>query len=449
MNRYQRVLVALVVLLAAWLGYMPAQLAAPLLMGVTAATTDLDELMKITFADTIISEVVTDTELLDQFPDGEVITGSEGRYFELAHLVERPGSVGSRSEGGYVPVPNSGRAVNGRVNLKKVMGSLEETAEVLKKIKGDRAAFVNWAEQQFPYFKESLMDEIDRQLLGDSSGIRARVNDATPATTLTIDSTFGVAAYDKPLLQFQKGMFLRASANADGSSPRATTYEVTDIDWDSDALIVNAVTNLVDDDYLFEGDAADNSAGKDAMGLLGMVDNGDIVETLQNINRSTELWFKSYVNDMGGDPLTEDALIDTDRVARLRGGGRVDLIVLSEEAFNEVWRDLRDARAMNDPRSYTAGRSGITVLFGGTRTVTLKTARKLPSTLVFGLQKNMFRKHVLHEFEWDDTTGAIWKQVVDSTGRKDAFYAYGSMYMEMAIKSPQKCWRAENFAISA
>lgn len=445
MNRTQRAVLALVVLLAALI-HPAAIFAAPLVMGVTAATTDLDELMKITFADTVISEVVTDTELLDQFPDGETITGPEGRYFELAHLVELPGSVGSRSEGGYIPVPNTGRAVNGRVNLKKLMGSLEETAEVLKKIKGDRTAFTNWAEQQFPYFKEGLSDEIDRQLLADSSGIRARVNDATPATTLIVDSTFGVAGYDKSLLQFRKGMFLKASANADGSSPHATTYEVTDIDWESDAIVVDAVTSLADNDYLFEGDAADNSAGKDVMGLLGLVDNGDIVDTLQNVTRSTDLWFKSYVNDMGGDPLTEDGLIDTDRVARQRGGGKVDLIVLSEEAFNEVWRDLRDSRAINDPRSYTAGRDGITVLFGGTRTVRLKTARKMPSTLCFGLQKNMFRKHVLHEFEWDDTTGAIWKQVVDSTGRKDAFYAYGSMYMEMAIKSPQRCWRAENFS---
>ena len=437
-----------VALLAAAAGFAPLA-AVPLLLGETEVTANIDELMKITFDDTLIKETVTDTELYDLFPDGPVKQGSEGRYFETAHLYQAPGSIGSRSENGYIPTPNGAKAVNGRITLKKVMGSIEETAEVLKKIKKDGSAFVDWAKEQFPQFKESLADELDRQILGDGSGIRARVNAVTPAVTLVVDDTLGIAGLDPnaALMQFRRGMHLRASPNANGATPRVGMMTVDDIDWVNNAIVVDGVVaGLADDDYLFEGDLADNSAGKDMMGLYGMVDDGGVVSVLQNIDRTVSLWFQSYVNDLAGaTALDESVVLETDKVARFRGGGRADTLITSEDAFNILWADLKLDRVINDPRSYTAGRKGIEILFGGTRKIEVRTARKMPSKVMFGLQRNQFRKFVLHDWEWDDTSGSIWKQVVDSTGRKDAFYAYGSMYGELGIKSPQKCWRLEDW----
>lgn len=446
-NRTRLVLVALVAV-AAWLGYLPSLFAVPFVVGATETTSDIDELMKITFDDVLIGEVVTSTEILDAFPDGEVKRGPEGRYFETAHLYQNPGAIGSRSENGYIPEAGGAKAANGRINLKKIVGSIEETEEVLKKIRTDKAAFVDWAEEQFPRFREDLADEYDRQALGDGSGIRARVNMVVPdADGLVVDSTYGIAGLDHPLMQFRRGMHLRAGPNANGTTPRSGVMTVEDIDWDNGALVVDTLaTSIADNDYLWEGDAADSSIGKDMMGLFGLIDNGDIVQTLQNIDRDQHLWFRSYVNDLNGTtPLTESVLIQTDRNARFRGGGKVDMILISEEGFDEIWADLKADRALNDPRSYTAGRKGITILFGGTRSVNLRTARKLPSKVCFGIQTDQMRKFILHDWEWDDTTGSIWNRVVDSTGRKMAYYAAGSAFGELAIKSPQKCWRVENW----
>ena len=451
MRGFDRLLVVGLVVLAA-LGLAPEVLfALPVLAGATATTTDLDELMKIVFDDTVITETVYDSELLDSIPDGEVKQGPEGRWFETSQLYQSPGSWGSRAENGYIPEPNHAKAENSRINLKKLVGSIEETAEVLKKLKKDPAAFLTWSEEQFPLFKEGLTDEMDRQLVADGSGIRARANgaptDLSGSWRVPVDDTIGVAGWDQAVMQFRRGAYLRSSANADGSAPDAQVMEVLDLDWDNNAIIVDDASDVTDDDYLFEGDAADNSAGNECMGLAGLIDDGGIVQTLQNIDRDEHLWFRSYVRDMDGADLTEFEMIRTDREARFRGGGRVDLIVMSEAAFDTIWIDLKADRSINDPRSYVAGRNGIEMLFGGTRAVMYKTARKLPSKLVYGIQKNVLRKFILHEFEWDDTTGSIWKQVVDSTGRKDAFYAYGTGYMEIGIKSPQRCWRLEDFAV--
>jgi hypothetical protein len=82
----------------------------------------------------------------------------------------------------------------------------------------------------------------------------------------------------------------------------------------------------------------------------------------------------------------------------------------------------------------------------GDRQVQVKVARKMPSTTLFGLTKSTFKKFVLHTFEWDRMTGSIWKQVTDSTGRKDAYYANGSGYMEFGGSDPRKNWRIKNIA---
>lgn len=451
MKRFDRLILAGFVTLLALL-VPEAAVALPLLMGDTATTDDMDELMKIVFDDTVITETVYDSELLDIIPDGEVKQGSDGRWFETSQLYQSPGSWGSRAENGYIPEPNNAKAENSRINLKKCVGSIEETGEVLKRIKRDKAAFLTWSDEQFPLFKEGLTDEMDRQLVGDGSGIRARA-DGTGTDLgggewrLPLKDTIGVSGWSMPLMHFRRGMYLRSSANADGSSPDATVMEVLDLDWDNEAIIVDDAGDVTDEDYLFEGDAADNSAGNEPMGLAGLVDDGGIVETLQNIDRTEHLWFKSYVRDMEGGDIDEFDMIRTDREARFRGGGKVDVIVMSEAAFDTLWVDLKADRQLNDPRSYQSGRDGITMLFGGTRTVMYKTARKLPSKLIYGIQTSVMRKFLLHEFEWDDTSGSIWKQVTDSTGRKDAHYAYGTAYYELGIKSPQRCWRLENFAV--
>lgn len=439
--------------IAALLGFVPSWATAlPLVMGATTVTDDLDELMKYVFDETLISEVVTDSEFLDVFPDGEVKRGSDGRWFETAQLYKNPGSIGSRPEGGYIPESVPGAAKNARINLKKIVGSLEETGEVLKRIRGDKAAFVDWSEEQFPLFKESLRDELDRQAIAPGTGIRARVNDATPATSLIIDSAMGIAGFDHQLMQFRNGMSIRIGPNANGSSLRANAATINNIDWDNNVLEISALpTSTADNDYIFEGDAAGNSAGNDMMGALGLIDDGNIVQTLQNIDRTAFLWFKSYVQNVetthgSGTSISEDVLINADMRASLRGGGNVDVIIISVEGYNLVWGDIKADRVVNDPRSYTIGRSGITILFGGTRRVLLKTARKLPSKICFGIQRDQLRKFVLHDWEWDDLSGSIWKQVTDSTGRKDAHYCYGTMFGELAIKSPQKCWRVEGWA---
>lgn len=123
------------------------------------------------------------------------------------------------------------------------------------------------------------------------------------------------------------------------------------------------------------------------------------------------------------------------------------MIIAPRFGCRQFWKDLKADRAINDPRNYTGGKGHLYMVLGD-RLVKIRSARKMPRNVAFGLQLNTFKKFMLHNWEWDDTTGSIWKQVVDGTGRKDAFWAYGSLYCEFGNSDPQKSWRIQNLYVA-
>src|SRR5690606_9862624 len=148
------------------------------LVGDTTTPADLSAAMKVIFEDSIINNVVADSELLDLFESAGGIKTEEttgGRYIETAQLFALPAGVGSRGENGYIPVPRGPVIQNSKIYLKKVIGSVEMTGDVLKRVRTDIGAFINWGEQAMPKLVERVTNEYDRMLLGYGSGVKAQV----------------------------------------------------------------------------------------------------------------------------------------------------------------------------------------------------------------------------------------------------------------------------------
>jgi hypothetical protein len=275
-----------------------------------------------------------------------------------------------------------------------------------------------------------------------------------------VDSAYGLELpsgnpLEDHLLQFLAGETLIASPNADGSTPRSGVMTVENVDFANGLIEVDALaTSLADDDYLFPGDAAGNSADKEPMGLLGMVDDGSVLATFQNISRTTYPQWQSYVQNAQGAPfassqvLTEKVLTYADDEAFVRGAAKVDTVIVSRQGLRQVWADLAGDRTLNDPTAYTGGKQGISIWLGD-RSVNLRAPRKMPRTVAFGLTRSTFKKFLIHDWEWNDLTGSLWRQVTDATGRKDAFWAYGSMYCEFGNSDPAKNFRIQNISDEA
>lgn len=428
-----------------------------LLAMATTVTTDIDEALKILTEDPLIQNIVTDSELLDLFEADFNVKQDEttgGRYIETAQQFRLNSGYGYRAEGDYIPVPGAGLVENSRIYLKKSLGTVEMSGDVMRKLKGNPGAYVDWAARELPNLVRRATNEDDRIMIGFGAGAKARVAAAyTPAsTTVNVDRAHGITGLTNAWVNFLEGETLRASPNLDGTSPRALVMTVLAVDQTNGTLLVDApATSLAAGDYLFAADAAGASwqnAGDDRefMGLLGLVDSGTVLATFQNILRATYTQWQSITIDaasVSSGVLNEDVINFADDETDVKGGGKINAFVASRSGQRSFWKNLKTDRVIQTVQGapqagvYTGGKKGLQMLLGD-RVIEVRSARKMPPEIAFGLQTDTFKRHMLGRWEWDDTTGAIWKQVTDSTGRKDAFYAYGHKYLQMSAQEPRK-----------
>jgi hypothetical protein len=443
---------------AGWLS--PEASAGVALIGSTD-TFELNSAMKVLFQDSVVNNVITDSELMDLFEKDTNIqtekTGG-GRYIETAQMFGYNAGYGYRGERDYIPTPDGPIIKNGRIYLKKALGSVEMTADVFEKVQQGREAFISWADQAMPKLVERMVNEKDRILIGYGTGVKAVVKsvDAT-AKRIVVEDAYGIEGYTHAWLAFLEGERLVFGPNLDATDLRGgaeRSARLLDINDYNDTLQLDRFpTGVVPGDYVFSGDDAghsgtdDNGAFREFQGLHAHVDDGGIIATYLNIPRADHRAWRGIVVDCqanGADgKFTEEKIIHGDIQVATRGGGKIDTIIAPVSGAVQFWQDLLKHRVLNDPTSFTGGKGKLWMQLGDRR-VEIRSARKLPPQVAFGLTRGTFKRFTLGKFEWDQRTGSMWRQVVDAHGRLDAFWAYGREYDELACQTPRKNLRWEN-----
>lgn len=435
--------------------------------GATTTTASLDNLMKVIYSDPLIVDIVNDSEVVDLFTKDMNVKTEEttgGKYVEMAHYLRLAGAAGARAENDYIPVPQSPRAINSRIYLKKIMGVVEMTGDVMEKVVGDEGAFINYMERALPDTKERVTVELNRMYVGFGAGIKARVKagwvvGGRDPNALTIDRALGVTGYEDAWLQFQEGETIVFSSTAAGTviknagTTQAALVEAIDETTGSLTITADAalIAAIADDDYIFAGDQAGVSSqnggvDREVSGLLAGVDNGSILAVYNNITRAGNRSFNSRVIDASGAPyngvVTEDLLTIADAVTSTASGAKIDTLVMSPHGPIGYWNSLKTYRVMNDPRNFTGGKGSVGIALGD-RTLPFRTARTMPPQIAFGLTRNTWRRFTLNRWEWVARGGAIWNLVTDAVGRKDAYFAFGKMYEQLACITPRRNFRIE------
>lgn len=416
----------------------------------------LNEVMKTFYQEPVWQNLVTESELLDLFEvdaDQQVFESNGGRWVELAHDMADGGGSGARKEGGYVPAATPPTYKNSKIFLKKNLMTTQMSSEAMRRVKQGPYAFLTWIEEDMKKRVRRHRHHIDRQAMGTGTGIIARVNQSSPSTSLVIDSAFGIASRSKSAYLVKEGDYLRLSANADGSSPRTGAAKVTGIDYDNLTITIDALpTAAADNDYIFLGDTADNGSRKggstsgesdsEMMGLFGIVDSATtgVLTAFQGLTRSsTPNWYGFSLDASSGTyggNLSEDAMrVLYDNIME-QGDGDPDLLLTSVSGRRNYWKTLKGDRMFTNPRGYTGGEGPLTILLGD-KELPIKTVRKCPSEVAMLIEKRSLKRWQFGAgFEWDDTTGSIWRQASDATGILDAFYAYGRFEAQLGCVLP-------------
>lgn len=442
----------------------------------TTTTVDVNALLKVISQGPVMYNFVMDTELMDAFDvSGAGIQFDQttgGRYIERAQMFGGPGSVGARSESAYIPVPKNPTVANSRMYLKKNLGAIQMTGDTMRRVQGDEGAFLDYAQESLPLLVRRLKDSVDRQYIGWGSGILFRTAsvavgpDANGRYTIDLTAAFGVTDYDDAFVNADVGQSIVFATTAAGTTLRnpgvdqsavikSTNPTTNQITVECDAALAAAIQI---GDWCAMGDETGTSfpdpvtGNVEIEGLLAAVDDGGIVPIYNNIDRADQYQWRGQVFDAQSGNfqgvMTEDLLVYADDQSARRGGAQVNLVVSSYSGARGYRAAVKSDQIVLDKRTYIGSKNyapgkGVPIWLGN-RMVEMRISRKLPAQVAFGLTTVDFRRITLNQWEWDDTSGAIWKQVTTSAGYKDAFWAYGYMYENLYTPAPAHNFRLDN-----
>lgn len=436
----------------------------------------LDSMLKVVTDGPLMDSVVTFSKVIDIFEqNSNVLEGPQGRYVEQAVLLGYNEAVGARGEHGAIPIPGTPAVINGRTKLKKIFASAQMTRNIMANAVKGKTAFAGWAEVELVKTERALRAELDRMVIGFGSGAICRIGAAGVTASgnnnvVNIDRPYGLPGAVKGWLPgLRRGMRVVFGPNIDGSGLRQAGKSVLILSVNKPAnsgggqlTVQGAVTGWAANDYVFRGDdygnnAMENGVEVETQGLLGIVDDGGILGVFQNIDRSSITEWQAMVIDGSVAPYSTNT---TEGLLQRAG---MDAMELNDAETSHIlttfaiWRNLYNQlkttqQGFGSLESKTGdlivGAKGIKTWVGD-KLVEVRAVPKLPVGKVLGLDASTLRRFHLSDFQWDDTTGSIFKQVQNGQFVKDEFWAYGRTELEFGCWNPMKNWRIDGLSEAA
>jgi hypothetical protein len=431
-----------------------------LMAGATWDTGAADAMLKVVETD-LFDSVVTFSDVIDIFEQNSNVTeGGHGRYIEGVNMFGYSEGIGARNgETGFLPVPGNPTFVNFRVKLKNTFAVVQMSQKLMRQAVRGKTAFANWSEVELTRTEKGLRSDLNRQSIGYGAGILAQVNDASPVAALKVFNPYGLSSATKGWLHFRRGMGVVFGPNADGTGLRSNGESATVLSVNKAGNSGGGVVTLdhlpigvANSDFIFRGDdlgsaAPDSGVEVEMIGLEGQIDDGTIMTSFQNISRNTYDEWKSQIIDGSAAPysgLAYETLFMqmNDDVMELGGSEGLTHIICTRPVFRNAFRQIQARDS-----GFGATRDKLDGVIGGTRRlqyalgdrlVQLRAANKLFPGRAFGLTASTLRRYHLKGFAWDDTTGALFRQVAVGAGIKAAFYAWGDIEMELGCTDPQQ-----------
>lgn len=425
------------------------------------STTSFSDILKQVYEPVLQNLSVVESELWDLFTQEEafqVTEGPDGKQINMAHVFSYGGGVGFMGENDYIYASQDPNIKQSNITIKQAAAVVEMSGRVMRRVREGQAAFASWANEILPQRVQRLAFHKDRALMGAGNGILFQLN-GTPggATGIAINNAFGISGLGTATYNTWQGDSLRFSGAVDGSVLRTGPAVTQAVHYGPSTFDVDVLpTGAAAGDYVALGDANVNAFGsKENMGLQGIVDDGTVVPTFQGLSRTTYPLMQAQIVNSAtanggiyGGTFGEELLEFADRQAYEHGLGKPDVIVCSRAARASYWKSLKADRRFNDPAgSYVGGlsRDGLRMIVGD-RELGLKVTRKCPTSLAFLVQKDTLRMFRVGPGRWDDTSGSIWNRTIDTTGRKDAYYAVYIEEFEVASPAPNRNVLISNLA---
>ena len=419
-------------------------------------TSSFDTVLKTVYGPGLVVLLPTKTKVLDIFQEMDAKEWG-GRFVEYPAMVGRNQGAGWASELGALPAAQRLRHTPVRIPMRYMYGRIGVSAQVMKASEGAKNSFANAMELEMRQLLKTMQSQRGRTIMHDGRGVMSLINDTSPtgSTTLDIDAPGGVAGATNGGRFINPGDVIAAIAPGTGALRSAGSVRtVQSVATDGTSLVLDAAMSgaaIADNDFIVKAantavtDASDTSYQKEAMGLLGLVDDGTNLATLHNVNRTTYPIYQSgRINVNGG--LSADVIQRIIDLADERGDGEISDLIMYQSvrrAYLSMTEGDRRYTAgdLSRPDAGTVAAKRGRLTFGG---IPITEEKYCPYGTIFAVDRMGMKRFVETPGEWAEESGAVLKQIGTGNSLQDAFEAYYRLWENYHNDYPATCGRLDN-----
>lgn len=344
-----------------------------------------------------------------------------GKYVTFPIHTRRNSGIGSRFENEALPAAGQQGHAAARVGLKYAYGGVQLTGQAISLSDTDAKAFAKALDNEVEGLKNDLKKDMNRQVYGSGNGAIAV---ATGANTGAV-----VPVADARL--FQVGMVVDTQT---GNTVDNTGLIVASVDLTAGANTVTFTTTpgtatAAADIIVRKGSGVAAGGNRELTGLAAIVSASG---TLYNIDPSVEPEWKANVDSNGGTnrALSEALMIGMTDDIRTKGGS-TSLILQSLGVRRAYFNLLSQLRQTVNTQEFTGGFSGLAFTTDRGE-IPVVADVDAPLNKQWYINEDALTYYRDEDWHFIDRDGSMWKQVSDSNGDYDAYYARMVEYHELA-----------------
>ena len=372
-----------------------------------------DAVLKEDYEKTIIDILNSRHRTLDLFQKD---SGSwEGRHVRYPLNLGRNEGVMYTLENGKLPDSGAQQYAETQIPMRYLHGRIQLSIQVMKHSRTNKGAFKRALDQEMRGLIRDLANERNRVMFGFGRGDLGVVEtDPATGTVVEIKDPGSVAGLAVPARWLRKNMnvaFMTTGGTIHGSarliaSRNAAVDQITIMAADAAVLQDDIIVRAAKTSTTL---ASDTSYNNEAMGLLGLVDDGTYLTTLHNISRTTYPIFNSPVFSNVG-ALSADIIqrgIDT---ADQSGEGKTEKFVC-HHSVRRSYLALMEAdrryisESLRKPDAGTIAAKQQDITYGD---VPWCVDKDCHFGMLFGIDKSYNTRYVETEGEWADDDGTIF-----------------------------------------
>ena len=343
-----------------------------------------------------------------------------GKYVTFPIHTRRNAGIGSRNEMEALPTPGQQGQAAARIGLKYAYGGIQLTGQAISLSDTDPKSFAKALDNEIDGLKNDVKKDMNRQIYGDGTGAIGVVSAVVTSTTIPVT--------DARL--FQIGEIVDLITLPTTVAQAARTVQSISLTAGANSVTLSGanITTVVGQILTRNGSGPSAAGNREITGFAAIV---SATGTLYNVDPAVEPEWTSEVSSNAGTgrALSEGLMGQmADRI--YTRGGSTTVIFQSLGVRRSYANLLMQTRSTVNSQEFKGGFSGLAFTTDRGDIPVIADVDAPLGTQYF-INEDTLTYYRDEDWHWLDRDGSMWKQVRDTNGDYDAYYARLVEYHEL------------------